>query len=251
MPSAFTASPDLNLCAKQNKRTELAQPGEQKATRFDFQSVSEEGTFEGYASLFGKEDLGRDIVEPGAFKKSLAKRNLGQIKMLFQHDPREPIGVWNDIREDHRGLYVTGRLLLDVARAREVLSLMKAGALDGLSIGFHTVKASNNRRAGTRHLTEVDLWEISIVTFPMLPEARVHGVKRDTRMRTLPTERELERWLTRDAGFSRTQARTIIGQGYKALATRRDAGQDADKDEAALVTFLRQAADRLNINRNG
>ena len=216
-------------------------PSEHKTTRFDFSHVSEGGAFEGYASIFGEEDLGRDVVEPGAFRASLAARGPLGIKMLFQHDPAEPIGVWHALHEDEKGLYVAGRILADVARAREVLALMRAGALDGLSIGFHAIKARTDERTGARHLIEVDLWEISVVTFPMLPGARVHSVKR----RALPTTREFERWLTQDAEFSRTDARTILQAGYKALLARRDAGSGADgtgDDRAALARTVRHAA---------
>jgi HK97 family phage prohead protease len=97
--------------------------------------------------------------------------------MLYQHDPLQPIGVWDEIREDDRGLFVKGRLTTGVARAREVLSLMRAGALDGLSIGYRTVRGRTDGKSGVRQLLEVDLWEISVVTFPMLPEARVAAVK--------------------------------------------------------------------------
>jgi HK97 family phage prohead protease len=97
--------------------------------------------------------------------------------MLFQHDPNEPIGVWEEIREDGSGLFVRGRLMTDVGRAREVLALMRAGALDGLSIGFKTVRGRTDAATGVRHLLEVDLWEVSVVTFPLLPEARVSAVK--------------------------------------------------------------------------
>lgn len=188
---------------------------EQKATRFDMKSVREDGSFEGYASLFGAEDLGRDVVMPGAFRASLSKRGPRGIKMLYQHDPNEVIGVWLKLREDIRGLFVEGKLLPDVGRSREVLSLMRAGAIDGLSIGYHVVKAKADAKTGLRQLIEVDLWEISVVTFPMLPEARISAVKA-----ARPTEREFERWLTRDAGFSRSDARLIIAAGYKALNTR-------------------------------
>ncbi len=143
----------------------------------DLTSVEEDGTFTGYASLFGIEDLGRDVVEPGAFNASLARRGVRGVKMLFQHDPAEPIGAWLDIAEDARGLRVRGRLMPEVARAREVLSLMREGVLDGLSIGFRTVKGRTDPQTGARHLTEIDLWEISVVTFPMLPGARVAKVK--------------------------------------------------------------------------
>jgi len=145
--------------------------------------VQADGTFSGYASLFGRMDLGRDLVMPGAFAESLRAKGARGIKLLFQHNPDEPIGVWVDLREDARGLLVHGRLLPGVARAREVLELMRAGALDGLSIGFRTVKGRTDPKSGIRRLDKIDLWEISIVTFPMLADARVSFVKRQEAMR--------------------------------------------------------------------
>jgi HK97 family phage prohead protease len=150
---------------------------ETKFARATLSAVEADGTFAGYASLFGKADLGRDMVMPGAFRASLVRRGTAGVKMLFQHDPNTPIGVWLDIREDATGLYVKGRLTTDVERAREVLALMRAGALDGLSIGYRTVRGRTDAKTGIRHLAEVDLWEISVVTFPMLPDARVSAVK--------------------------------------------------------------------------
>lgn len=126
---------------------------------------------EGYASLFGVVDLSNDLVEPGAFARSLRRRGTGGIRMLFQHDPAEPIGVWNEVLEDARGLFAKGTLNLSVRRAQEIAALLAQGAIDGLSIGFKTVRA--RRDAGVRRLAEIDLWEISVVTFPMLPTARV------------------------------------------------------------------------------
>jgi len=114
---------------------------------------------------------------PGAFAKSIRARGAAGIRMLFQHDPAVPIGVWREVREDARGLFVRGRLTTEVARAREVLALMRAGAVDGLSIGFRTVKGRTDGKTGARRLLELDLWEISVVTFPMLPAARVSAVK--------------------------------------------------------------------------
>jgi HK97 family phage prohead protease len=139
--------------------------------------AANDGHFEGYASLFGAEDQGRDIVMPGAFRGSLAGTGASGVRMLFQHDPAQPVGVWEVIREDGRGLYVRGRLTPGVARAQELLALMRDGALDGLSIGFRTRKAIRDARTGLRRLYELDLWEISLVTFPMLPGARVSAVK--------------------------------------------------------------------------
>lgn len=139
--------------------------------------VDERGEFSGYASLFGETDLAQDVVERGAFVRSLAKRGASGIRMLFQHDPNQPIGVWTAISEDTRGLFVKGKLTEGVGRSAEVLSLMRAGALDGLSIGFRTVRARPDKAKGVRRILEADLWEISVVTFPMLPGARVAVVK--------------------------------------------------------------------------
>jgi HK97 family phage prohead protease len=140
--------------------------------------ASPAGVIEGYASLFGVADTGGDMVMKGAFARSLARSGAGGVKMLWQHDAAEPIGVWTSIAEDAKGLKVAGRLDLSVARAREALSLLRGGAIDGLSIGFKTRRASADKASGLRRLVEVDLWEISIVTFPMLPQARIDVVKR-------------------------------------------------------------------------
>src|SRR5262245_34521882 len=152
-------------------------PHEQKFIPLDLKRVEPDGTFSGYASLFNTEDMGHDIVLPGAFRDSLQKRGPAGIKLLYQHNPAEPIGIWDSLREDARGLFAKGRLMLAVARAREVLALMRAGALDGLSIGFRTVVGHRDASSGIRRLAKIDLWEISIVTFPLLPEARVAHVK--------------------------------------------------------------------------
>jgi uncharacterized protein len=132
-----------------------------------------DGAFEGYASLFGQPDLGRDVVMPGAFAASLARRGPRGVRMLWQHDPGEPIGLWLELAEDARGLRVRGRLNLGVRRARDVHALMREGALDGLSIGFRVERAAPDRVSGLRRLERLDLWEVSLVTFPMLPGARV------------------------------------------------------------------------------
>jgi HK97 family phage prohead protease len=130
--------------------------------------------FEGYASLFNLPDGAGDVVARGAFTTSLRRRPPDQVRMLYQHSALEPLGVWQTIREDARGLYVRGRLVLDVRRAREVRSLVAEGALNGLSIGFRTVRAM--RDAGHRVLTEIELWEISVVTFPLLAGSQVTAV---------------------------------------------------------------------------
>ncbi len=135
------------------------------------------GVFVGYASLFGVRDAMGDVVVPGAFATSLMRKGPDQIRMLFQHDPAEPIGTWLEMHENERGLHVRGRLDCNVQRGRELLSLLESRGLDGLSIGFKTVTAARDKPAGTRRLLQVDLWEISLVTFPMLPGARVSEIK--------------------------------------------------------------------------
>jgi HK97 family phage prohead protease len=139
--------------------------------------IDNDGVVEGYASLFGEIDQARDMVMPGAFTRTLATRGVRRVPMLFQHDPAEPIGVWLELREDHLGLKARGKLIPDVQRSREIFALVRDGAIDGLSIGFRTVKGRVDPRSRVRKLDQVDLWEISIVTFPLLAGARVHAVK--------------------------------------------------------------------------
>jgi HK97 family phage prohead protease len=140
-------------------------------------TVTDGQVISGYASVFGQADQGGDIVAPGAYRASLAQGR--RIKMLWQHDPAQPIGIWDDVVEDARGLRVKGRLLTDIARGREAASLIAAGAIDGLSIGYRTIRATKDAQ-GQRHLAELDLWEISLVTFPMQAEARIAAKARDT-----------------------------------------------------------------------
>lgn len=129
--------------------------------------------FEGYACLFERQDLGRDVIAPGAFAETLARRGIDGVRLLYQHDPAEPIGVWTSLIEDGIGLKVEGELTLGVGRAREVATLIGVGALDGLSIGFKAVEARTDPRTRVRRITRIDLWEVSIVTFPMQPDARI------------------------------------------------------------------------------
>jgi HK97 family phage prohead protease len=143
----------------------------------DTKTVSDGGEFEGYASVWDRVDLGREVVRKGAFTKSLTIRPPGKIKMLRQHYTDEPIGVWTAMSEDSRGLHVKGRLIRETVKGAETYALMKEGALDGLSIGFRTIKDSFDRQKGIRYLEDLDLREISVVTFPMLPDATVSAVK--------------------------------------------------------------------------
>ena len=125
---------------------------------------------EGYASLWGVADLNGDVVAKGAFGGTLAANRAPGVRMLHQHESRSPVGVWDAMREDERGLWVRGRIMDWSAEARFAQALSRAGALDGLSIGFRSQRA--RREGRLRVLVEVELWEVSLVTFPMLPGAR-------------------------------------------------------------------------------
>jgi HK97 family phage prohead protease len=210
---------------------------ERKAVGFDFKGMGEDGRFGGYASLFGVKDLGGDVVRAGAFTKSLQSGM--KPKMLWQHDPSQPIGVWDDVREDAKGLYVEGRILSDVKQGAEALSLIRAGAIDGMSIGYRTKEAT--RENGARSLNEVELHEVSIVTFPMLPSARGSA-------KSIETERDFERFL-RDAGYSRKEATALALHGFKGLTGLRDAGSDDGQDEglAAFMAQIRRMQEKLNV----
>lgn len=192
-----------------------------------------EGVIEGYASRFGEVDQGGDVVQPGAYARSLAGLAAGgrKVKMLWQHDPEHPIGVWDEVREDAQGLWVKGRILTDVAKGREALALVVAGAMDGLSIGYRTLKAVRDAK-GQRLLQELDLWEVSLVTFPMQQSARIDAVKAADL-----TERDFERVLTRDAGLSRSVAQRLMAGGFGAVKAMRDAG--GGESIGDLVRFMR------------
>jgi uncharacterized protein len=176
-------------------------------------AVDDAGTFEGVASVFGEIDLVGDQVAPGAFTKSLAKhRRAGRMPlMLWSHQLDQPIGRWTDIRETAQGLAVKGKLLLDVARAREVYAMLREKVADGLSIGFRTVDSVRTKTG--RLLKEIDLAEISVVTLPALTSARVTTVKSSRREAAQPLDgrfpqprREAAQLIERPAHVTRSVA---------------------------------------------
>lgn len=209
----------------------------------------QDGMFEGYASVFGVVDQGMDVVERGAFAKSLGQR---KVKMLWQHDMSQPIGVWDEIYEDERGLFVRGRLLKEVEKGREAMALLRAGALDSMSIGYRTVEAVMEGDGRVRKLMELDLFEISLVTFPMLPDAKVTGVKS---AEFIYTERDFEKFL-RDAGYSRKEAVALTLHGFKALQRQRDAGDEeavtegANESVTAFLQSLAKLKESLHVRGN-
>ena len=166
------------------------------------------GKFEGYGSVFGNKDLGNDVIEKGAFSNSLKRKKPNQVKLLYQHKTDMPIGVFEEIKEDGHGLYVKGKLALQTQAGKEAYELMKMGALDGLSIGFkvNPDMVSYDKRSRKRLIKEVDLMEISLVTFPMNPKATVRSVK--------ASEISIREWESglRDAfNLSRSEAKVAAG----------------------------------------
>ena len=163
---------------------------EKLGLRFEVKQLDEAGVFEGYAAVFGNEDLGGDVIEPGAFKKTLKENPT--LPILWQHDVREPIGVTLEAYEDGKGLRVRGQLNLETSRGREAYALLKQGALRGLSIGYDTIKEVWH--GSVRRLKEVRLWEWSLVTFPMNPKAQVTAVKAVVPFQDLPLADENREW---------------------------------------------------------
>lgn len=193
-------------------------------------SVTETGEFEGYGSVFGVKDSYSDIVVPGAFQASLNEwREKGSLPaMLWQHQISEPVGVYTEMREDDTGLYVKGRLLIeDDPLSKRAHAHLKAGSLSGLSIGYILKDWEYDRNKGAFLLKEIDLWEVSLVTFPSNDEARVSDVKSAFARGDVPSQKSIERVL-RDVGLSRTQAKAFMADGYRALSLR-DAEEDALK----------------------
>lgn len=143
---------------------------------FAVKELDEAGTFVGYASVFGKKDLDNEIVEAGAFKRTVDRKK-GKFPILWQHNRDEPIGIIEGAEEDEKGLKIRGRLSMGVSRARDAYALLKDGVVKGLSIGFRVIKDEWDKTSGVRRLKEIDLWEVSVVTFPANPSANVASVK--------------------------------------------------------------------------
>ncbi len=190
---------------------------------FQFKATKDDGTFEGYGSVFNITDGGGDIVVPGAFADTLAtQKAAGRMPaMLWQHRPSEPIGVYTHMEEDSVGLKVSGQLALKTTRGAEAYELMKMGALSGMSIGYRSRDDSYDRVTGVRTLKKLDLIELSLVTFPMNDASRISSVK--SAIEEIETIRDAERFL-RDFGLSRTESVAFISR-VKSLGPR-DAGED-------------------------
>ncbi len=208
-----------------------------KNLAFDTQTVEADGTFGGYCNVFGIKDSYGDVVTKGAFTHSIknwqAKNKFPPI--LWQHDQSQVIGVWTQLAEDERGLYGKGKLLIDdVAKAREAHALLKHGAIDGLSIGYMIKDSEFDNKNETLYLKELDLKEISVVTFPANDESRIDAVKSLLQKGELPTLSQFEKFL-REAGFSKNQAVAIASHGLRRLL-----GEPKDTDAEKAMAILQQ-----------
>jgi hypothetical protein len=199
-------------------------------------SVGDDGTIEGYGSVFGERDDYDDVIAAGAYAATLAAHKAAGTMpaMLWQHDATAPIGVWLEMVEDGKGLKIKGKLALDTVKGKEAYALLKMGALNGLSIGFVAKQWAYDRDTDVRTLTEVDLWEVSLVTFPANDKSRITGVK-SADIASIKTIRQAEQAL-RDAGFSADTAKALIAE------VKRIAFDERDAHEAAAAL---KAADRL------
>jgi len=188
----------------------------------------EYGRFEGYGSVFGNKDLGNDVIEKGAFTKSIRKRKARGVKLLYQHKSDMPIGVFDEIKEDDHGLVVKGRLALKTQAGAEAYELLKMGALDGLSIGFRVnpQEVSYDKRANKRIIKEVDLMEVSLVTFPMNPQATVRSVKGEE-----ISIREWENGLRDAFSLSRSEAK-VAAKAVTKCFDQREVDESTDLVEA-------------------
>ena len=222
---------------KKTPRLEIKSGGGREVRSFALQikEAGDDGSVEGYGSVFGVRDNYDDVIAKGAFAATLAAhKSAGTMPaMLWQHDACEPIGIWSEMVEDDKGLRIKGQLALDTARGKEAHALLKMGALNGLSIGFVSKQWAYDRETDVRTLTEIDLWEVSLVTFPANEKARVTNVKSSD---DLATPKDAER-LLRDAGFSKSDATAFVSRVMRMGEARRDS---ADSTAVAM-----KAADRL------
>jgi uncharacterized protein len=196
--------------------------------------LADDGTFEGYASTFGNEDAGGDTIVKGAFKKHLEwmKKNNRTLKMLWQHDRYTPIGSFPVFEEDDKGLWVQGKLTLGVQKADETRLLMLDDVIDSMSIGGFVVREDYNNKTFKRSLLEIELREVSPVTFPANTKARIEAVKSIEEAATIG---ELEAYLRDAAGLSATEAKAFLAKA-KSFGNPRDA---APVDKQAVIARIR------------
>lgn len=200
----------------------------EKSFKFEIKEVAEDGTFTGFASIYGNVDLQNEVVTKGAFNRTLDHKN-NKITLLWQHNPHEPIGV-GEVEDSSVGLKIKGFLNLEVARAKEAYALLKQGAIKGLSIGYDTLK--DDWKGGVRYLKELKLWEVSVVTFPANPIAGVNGIKSVVPFQNLPLA-------DKDTSWDGSAAKKAI----KEWATDENGDIDFAKYKKGFIWFDKNNAD--------
>ena len=206
-------------------------------TQLEIKSLKDR-EFEGHGSIFGNEDLGGDIVMPGAFKRTLKQyQEKGDLPLMFwMHDPSRVAGKWTDMYEDGDGLRVKG-VLADTPLGNEIRTLLQMDAVKGLSIGYRTLDDDYDKH-GRRLLKELELWEVSVVSLPMNPLAQVAHAKSQLSAagEYVPTAREFEHAL-RDVGCSQKTAKRIISKVYEGEEERDVPPEPEDEERDALVAL--------------
>ena len=178
---------------------------------FELKVIGDQGEIEGYALTYGNVDQGGDICLKGCATNTLRKRPPPKVKMLLSHDTQSIIGKWTDFIDDDKGLFGKGRLFLDIQKGRETYALIKEDAIDGLSIGYRTIKDAYDPDRKARLLEEIEIREVSICPFPMNEEAIITSVKQASDIKTV---REFEE-LLRSVGFSAGAAKGIAAKGFR------------------------------------
>lgn len=222
---------------RQLQKRDAATAREVRSCVLEVRAVGDDGSIEGYGSVFGVRDDYDDVIAAGAFLGTLkAHKAAGTMPaMLWQHDADEPIGVWSEMSEDANGLRVKGQLALATTRGKEAHALLKLGALNGLSIGFVSKQWSYDRETEVRTLTEVDLWEVSLVTFPANGKARVTNVKAATDDIAAPKDAER---ILREAGFSKADATSLVSRVMRMGEERRESAHSTSHAMNAAQRLL-------------
>lgn len=221
-----------------------------KSVKFEFSTKADGDSrvIEGYGSVFGNIDSTGDIILSGAFAESLTRR---MPKMLYQHWSEKLIGRWDEAREDSKGLYIKGTLA-KTPLADEAYELAKMGALDGMSIGYSPNDYEHDDK-GIRKLKKVELWEVSLVTFPANEAARVTGVK------GIETIRQFEEMLQTKLGISVRESVLIASKGFMAARTAResqgkqdDAGEPRNLEQMGIIkSMISDINNKTNLSHKG
>lgn len=225
----------MTMKHKAPERKDAVGTREVRSFALQIKATGDDGTVEGYGSVFGVRDNYDDVIAKGAFAASLkAHKAEGTMPaMLWQHDADKPIGIWTEMVEDEKGLRIKGQLALETVKGKEAHALLKMGALNGLSIGFMSKQWTYDRDTEVRTLTEIDLWEVSLVTFPANEKARVTNVKSADEM---ATPKDAEKAL-RDAGFSKSDATAFVSRVMRMGETR--------SESVGSTAVAMKAADKL------